>query len=112
MEVAVLPVGAVPDRCRGRGDAHYYGGPRFGARVALALGVVLLEPDDGWLDGLPYAFTGRRVSRVPLSAARRLPGPLFAKPPTDKSFPAAVYGSGATCHPPLRETPWCRSAPW
>lgn len=99
MEVAVLPVGAVPDRCRERDDAHYYGGPRFGARVARALGVALLEPDDGWLDGLPYAFTGRRVSRVPLSEARRLPGPLFAKPPTDKSFPAAVYGSGADLPP-------------
>ncbi|MFT9666020.1 ATP-grasp domain-containing protein [Streptomyces rhizosphaericola] len=95
MEVAVLPVGGVPERYAGRGDAHYYGGPHFAARVARPLGVALLEPDDGWLDGLPYAFTGRHIRRLPLSGARRLPGPLFAKPPTDKSFPAAVYGSGA-----------------
>ncbi|WP_437114346.1 hypothetical protein [Streptomyces cyaneofuscatus] len=53
--------------------------------------MALLEPDDGWLDALPYAFTGRRVRRAPLSAAHRLPAPLFAKPPTDTSFPAAVY---------------------
>ncbi|MCR8943339.1 ATP-grasp domain-containing protein [Streptomyces sp. OUCMDZ-4982] len=95
MEVAVLPVGGVPERYAGRGDAHYYGGPRFAARVARPLAVALLEPDDGWLDGLPYAFTGRHIRRLPLSGARSLPGPLFAKPPTDKSFPAAVYGSGA-----------------
>ncbi|XMN05447.1 ATP-grasp domain-containing protein [Streptomyces griseobrunneus] len=99
MEVTVLPVGTVPDRYRERCDGHYYGGPRFAARVARPLGVALLEPDDGWLDALPYAFTGRRIRRLPLSEARRLPGPLFAKPPTDKSFPAAVFGSGAELPP-------------
>ncbi|MET9975657.1 ATP-grasp domain-containing protein [Streptomyces microflavus] len=105
MEVTVLPVGTVPDRYRERGDGHYYGGPRFAARVARQLGVALLEPDEGWLDALPYAFTGRRVRRVPLSEARRLPGPLFAKPPTDKSFPAAVYGSGAELPPAAGDPP-------
>ncbi|MFE9461975.1 ATP-grasp domain-containing protein [Streptomyces californicus] len=100
MEVAVLPAGSVPGRYRGREDAHYYGGPRFAARAAGPLGVALLEPHDGWLDALPAAFTGRAVSRVPLSEARRRTGPFFAKPPTDKSFPAAVHRDGSTLPPP------------
>ncbi|MFF8441969.1 ATP-grasp domain-containing protein [Streptomyces californicus] len=100
MEVAVLPVDGVPERFRGREGAHYYGGPRFAARVAGPLGVALLEPDDGWLDALPAALTGRAVSRVPLSEARRRTGPFFAKPPTDKSFPAAVHRDGSTLPPP------------
>ncbi|MFD4792316.1 ATP-grasp domain-containing protein [Streptomyces anulatus] len=91
MEVTVLPADGVPERYREREDGHYYGGPRFAARVADPLGVALLEPHDGWLDGLPDAFTGRSVSRVRLSEARRRTGPLFVKPPTDKSFPAAVW---------------------
>lgn len=100
MEVTVLPADGVPERYRGRGDGHYYGGPRFAARVAGPLGVALLEPRDGWLDGLPGAFTRRSVRRVPLSEARRRTGPLFVKPPTDKSFPAAVHPDGASL-PPL-----------
>lgn len=91
----MLPADGVPERYRGREDGHYYGGPRFAARVADPLGVALLEPHDGWLDGLPDAFTGRSVSRVRLSEARRRTGPLFVKPPTDKSFPAAVHPDGA-----------------
>lgn len=100
MEVTVLPADGVPERYRGRGDGHYYGGPRLGARVADPLGVALLEPHDGWLDALPAAFTGRSVSRVPLSEARRRTGPLFVKPPTDKSFPAAVHPDGASLPQP------------
>lgn len=91
----MLPADGVPERYREREDGHYYGGPRFAARVADPLGVALLEPHDGWLDGLPDAFTGRSVSRVRLSEARRRTGPLFVKPPTDKSFPAAVHPDGA-----------------
>ncbi|WGP13733.1 ATP-grasp domain-containing protein [Streptomyces sp. SH5] len=100
MEVTVLPADGVPEPYRGRADAHYYGGPRFAARVAGPLGVALLEPHEGWLDGLPLAFTGRDVRRVPLSEARRRTGPLFVKPPTDKSFPAAVHPDGASLPPP------------
>ncbi|MFE7141921.1 ATP-grasp domain-containing protein [Streptomyces sp. NPDC057644] len=100
MEVTVLPADGVPERYREREDGHYYGGPRFAARVAGPLGVALLEPHDGWLDALPPAFTGRDVRRVPLSEARRRPGPLFVKPPTDKSFPAAVHPDGSSLPPP------------
>ncbi|GAA2954847.1 hypothetical protein GCM10020227_22370 [Streptomyces flavovirens] len=71
MDVVVLPGDGVPGRLRG--SAHYYGGPRFASAVAGRLGAALLEPDDGWLDGLPRAFTGRRVRRVPLDEARRAP---------------------------------------
>ncbi|WP_237540023.1 pectinesterase family protein [Streptomyces sp. SID8358] len=69
-------------------------------RLAGRLGAALLEPDDGWLDGLPRAFTGRRVRRVPLDEARRARGPQFVKPPTDKSFPAAVHETGETLPTP------------
>ncbi|CAM5681821.1 hypothetical protein SBADM41S_05401 [Streptomyces badius] len=100
MEVTVLPADGVPERYRGRADAHYYGGPRFAARVAGPLGVALLEPHDGWLDALPLAHTGRDIRRMPLSEARRRTGPLFVKPPTDKSFPAAVHPDGASLPPP------------
>ncbi|WP_097878399.1 ATP-grasp domain-containing protein [Streptomyces sp. ms184] len=100
MEVTVLPADGVPERYRDREDGHYYGGPRFAARVAGPLGVALLEPHDGWLDALPTVFTGRDVRRVPLSEARRRTGPLFVKPPTDKSFPAAVHPDGSCLPPP------------
>ncbi|MFJ2022483.1 ATP-grasp domain-containing protein, partial [Streptomyces sp. NPDC087897] len=88
------------ERYRARRDGHYYGGPRFAARVAGPLGTALLEPHDGWLDALPAAFTGRSIRRVPLSEARRGTGPVFVKPPTDKSFPAAVHPDGSTLPPP------------
>ncbi|WP_327112539.1 ATP-grasp domain-containing protein [Streptomyces sp. NBC_01341] len=92
MDVVVVPAGGgtLPSGSR----AHYYGGPRFADSAAGRLGIALLEPESGWLDALPYAFTGRRVSRLPLPEARRMPGPFFAKPPTDKSFPVGVYEDG------------------
>ncbi|WP_203183673.1 ATP-grasp domain-containing protein [Streptomyces pratensis] len=94
MDVTVLPRDGLPDRPPSGTRAHYYGGPLFAASAVGSLGIALLEPADGWLDALPYAFTGRRIRCVPLSEARRAPGPLFVKPPTDKSFPAAVYADG------------------
>lgn len=95
MEVVILARDGVQERLRGSGRAHYYGGPHFAAKVAGPLGTSLLEPDEGWLDALPFAFTGRRIKRVKLSEARREKGPVFVKPPTDKSFPAAVYEDGS-----------------
>ncbi|MFB8026375.1 MULTISPECIES: ATP-grasp domain-containing protein [unclassified Streptomyces] len=91
MEVTILPRDGLPGRLPPGAGAHYYGGPRFAASVVGRLGIALLEPAEGWLDTLPYAVTGRHVRCVPLSEARGTPGPLFVKPPTDKSFPAAVY---------------------
>lgn len=90
MDVEVLG-GAAPVR---RG-AHYYGGPAFAARVAHDLEVALLEPSDDWLTTLPDAYTGRHIAMSTLNEARRLPRPAFVKPPREKSFPAAVYATGA-----------------
>ncbi|MFE6037384.1 ATP-grasp domain-containing protein [Streptomyces sp. NPDC056452] len=95
MEVVILSRDGIPDRLRGSGSTHYYGGPHFASDAAGPLGLALLEPDEGWLDALPYAFTGRRIKRVTLSQARREKSPVFVKPPTDKSFPAAVYEDGS-----------------
>ncbi|MER5634675.1 ATP-grasp domain-containing protein [Streptomyces nitrosporeus] len=102
MDVTVLPPGGTPAPAPGT-PAHYYGGPRFAARAARRLGTALLEPADGWLDLLPYGLTGRRVRCLPLSRARSVPGPFFAKPPTDKSFPAAVYADGSGLPAPAGE---------
>ncbi|MEE1753202.1 ATP-grasp domain-containing protein [Streptomyces sp. SP18CS02] len=94
LEVAVLSVGggagAVP---KGR-EGHYYGGPAFAAGVVEELSVALLEPEDDWLAALPSEFTRRRVSATTLGEARRVMRPVFVKPPSDKSFPAAVYSDG------------------
>ncbi|GAA2318999.1 hypothetical protein GCM10010431_45020 [Streptomyces kunmingensis] len=79
---------------RGRDGGHYYGGPAFAAYVVDDLAVSLLEPTDGWLTELPRTFTGRTVTAATLAEARALTGPAFVKPPTDKSFPAAVYPDG------------------
>lgn len=96
MRIEVLPphggVGALePWRS---GDVHYYGGPLFAAGVADGLGVALLEPGDGWLAALPQAYTLRHVVETTLGEARRLTRPVFVKPPSDKSFPAAVHADG------------------
>ncbi|MFD9497982.1 ATP-grasp domain-containing protein [Streptomyces sp. NPDC060035] len=106
LEVVILSRAGIPDRLRGSGGAHYYGGPHFASDVAGPLGVALLEPAEGWLDALPYACTGREIKRVRLSEARREKGPVFVKPPTDKSFPAAVYEDGsALLVPSLQKDP-------
>ncbi|MFJ8820598.1 ATP-grasp domain-containing protein [Streptomyces sp. NPDC102467] len=88
---------SVPDGAaslRGRTGGHYYGGPAFAGRVVDDLGVALLEPSDSWLTDLPRAFTGRAITAATMAEARALVGPAFVKPPTDKSFPAAVYADG------------------
>ncbi|MET9362306.1 ATP-grasp domain-containing protein [Streptomyces sp. NPDC006632] len=93
MDVEVLAAGAA-GALRGRRGGHYYGGPAYAARVVDDLGIALLEPADAWLATLPRAFTRRRVTTTTLAEARHLTGPAFIKPPSDKSFPAAVYADG------------------
>ncbi|KPC79214.1 MULTISPECIES: ATP-grasp domain-containing protein [Streptomyces] len=100
MDVTVLPRGGTHALPPADTRVHYYGGPLFADTAAVRLGIALLEPGDGWLDALPYAFTGRHVRCVPLGEARRTPGPLFVKPPTGKSFPAAVYADGGALRVP------------
>jgi hypothetical protein len=74
--------------------SHYYGGPLFADKVAPALDLALLEPSDAWLAGLPPEVTGRTIEAISLGDARRLRHPMFVKPPSDKSFEAAVYADG------------------
>ncbi|MFJ5804444.1 ATP-grasp domain-containing protein [Streptomyces decoyicus] len=104
MDVEVLPAHGGVGTARGRRGGHYYGGPAFAARVVDDLEVALLEPSDDWLAALPYEYTGRRIAMAPLGEARRLSRPAFVKPPSDKSFPAAVYASGS-CLPTGPELP-------
>ncbi|MCB5164402.1 ATP-grasp domain-containing protein [Streptomyces bambusae] len=94
MDVEVLPARGGAGGAAGRHGGHYYGGPAFAAHVADDLGVALLEPTDDWLAALPVAYTRRRITLATLGEARALPGPAFVKPPTAKTFPAAVYAVG------------------
>ncbi|MYW67470.1 ATP-grasp domain-containing protein [Streptomyces sp. SID8379] len=94
LDVVELSAGEGAAALRGRAGGHYYGGPALAASVVEDLGVALLEPADSWLTGLPREFTGRTVTAGTFAQARRLTGPAFVKPPTDKSFPAAVYADG------------------
>ncbi|GCD93291.1 ATP-grasp domain-containing protein [Embleya hyalina] len=90
MAVAVL-AGPRPEL---RGGAVYYGGPLFADTVAESLDVALLEPADGWLTALPQRWTRRGITATTMGEARRLRVPAFVKPPSDKSFEAAVYADG------------------
>ncbi|MFE2869540.1 ATP-grasp domain-containing protein [Embleya sp. NPDC059259] len=90
MSVAVL-TGPRPDL---RGSAAYYGGPRFADTVVDSLDVALLEPADHWLSTLPERWTRREITATTMDEARRLRTPVFVKPPSDKSFEAAVYADG------------------
>ncbi|QHA08985.1 ATP-grasp domain-containing protein [Streptomyces broussonetiae] len=67
---------------------------RHQPRPPPALSSWLLEPSDDWLATLPYEYTRRRIAMATLGEARRLSRPAFVKPPSDKSFPAAVYADG------------------
>ncbi|WP_110945518.1 ATP-grasp domain-containing protein [Streptomyces avicenniae] len=94
MKVRAVPGPALPEGLAGR-SVHWYGGPYAADRVADRLGLALLEPPDDWLTRLPHEFTGRRIERMTLAGARTARGPVFVKPPSDKSFPAAVYADGS-----------------
>lgn len=84
----------VVDSVVGR-SVHWYGGPRGADRVGGRLGLGLLEPPDDWLVRLPREFTGRRVVLTSLAEAWAGTSPVFVKPPSEKSFPAAVYADGS-----------------
>ena len=82
------------ERLAGR-PVHWYGGPFAARRVAGPLDLALLEPTDDWLPRLPEEFTGRRIELTTLSQARAARRPQFVKPPSDKSFPPAVFSDGS-----------------
>ena len=68
--------------------------PLFNQAVAEQLGLALIEPPEDFIITLPGEYVGRRVSLATASEARRLPGPVFLKPPNRKTFPARVYSGG------------------
>ncbi|NEC91702.1 ATP-grasp domain-containing protein [Streptomyces sp. SID12501] len=98
MEVRSLAAASALTGLSGSGDraVHWYGGPlAYDHRIAGALGLGLLEPPDDWLAALPEEFTGRHVELTTLAEAWRVRRPVFVKPPSAKSFPAAVYADGS-----------------
>ncbi|MDW4910770.1 ATP-grasp domain-containing protein [Streptomyces sp. ADMS] len=98
MELRSLADASALTGLSGSGDraVHWYGGPlAYDHRIAGALGLGLLEPSDGWLAGLPEEFTARRVELTTLAQAWQVRRPAFVKPPSAKSFPAAVYADGS-----------------
>src|SRR5262249_11244792 len=72
-----------------------FGEPLFNSAVAEQLGLVVIEPAEDFLVRLPREYAGRDVRLMTAAAARALPGPVFLKPPNQKTFPARVYPSGA-----------------
>ncbi|MFJ1707707.1 ATP-grasp domain-containing protein [Kitasatospora sp. NPDC088346] len=85
----------VPAELRGLRPAHLYGGPLFADAVGRDLGVAVLEDPPGWLPGLPFGLTRRKVECTTLAEARGLRRPAFVKPPNDKLFAARVYPDGS-----------------
>lgn len=66
----------------------------FATTVARSLGRRLLDLPEDWLVKVPYRFTKRQIELMTLGEARNRSGPMFVKPPNDKSFAARVYESG------------------
>ncbi len=69
--------------------------PLFNTAVAEQLGLTLIEPPEDFLVRLPREYVGRDVRLLTAAEARTLPGPVFLKPPNQKTFPAKVYASSA-----------------
>ena len=76
-------------------DPVLHGEPLFNTAIAEQLGLVLVEPPEDFLGRLPREYLGRDVRMVTAAQARALPGPVFLKPPNQKTFPAKVYACGA-----------------
>lgn len=72
-----------------------YAEPLFNAAACEQLGLAVIEPPEDFLITLPDEYVGREVKLMTAADARRLPGPMFLKPPNRKTFPARVYSSGA-----------------
>jgi len=71
-----------------------FGEPLFNVAVAGQLGLGLIVPPDDFLVALPREYTRREVRLMTAEEARALPGPVFLKPPNQKTFPARVYPAG------------------
>jgi hypothetical protein len=69
--------------------------PLFNAAVAEQLGLTVVETPEDFLARLPQEYVRRRLELLTAAEARKLPGPVFLKPPNKKTFPARVYTSAA-----------------
>ena len=76
-------------------DPVLHAEPLFNTAVAEQLGLTVIEPPEDFLVRLPREYVGRDVRLTTAAAARALAGPVFLKPPNQKTFPAKVYASGA-----------------
>jgi hypothetical protein len=75
-------------------ESVLHGEPLFNTAVAEQLGLTLIEPPEDFLVRLPREYVGRDVRLLTAAEARMLPGPVFLKPPNQKTFPAKVYAHG------------------
>jgi ATP-grasp domain, R2K clade family 2 len=71
-----------------------HGEPLFNTAVAEQLGLSVIEPTDDFLVRLPREYVGRDVRLLTAAQARTLSGPVFLKPPNQKTFPVRVYARG------------------
>jgi hypothetical protein len=76
-------------------DPVLHAEPLFNTAVAEQLGLTVIEPPEDFLVRLPREYVGRDVRLTTAAEARALAGPVFLKPPNQKTFPAKVYASGA-----------------
>ena len=72
-----------------------HGEPLFNTAVAEQLGLTLVEPPEDFLVRLPREYVRRDIRLLSAAEARKLSGPLFLKPPNQKTFPARIYACGA-----------------
>jgi hypothetical protein len=83
-------------------DPVIYGEPLFNKLVADHLNVTLDEPAEDFLLKMPYQWTKRIIEYISAGDARlRQDGPLFIKPPHNKTFKAGVFESGAGIPPEI-----------
>ena len=81
----------VPEHFKDMEEPVLYVDTVFAHHIAEQMSVTLEEPPENWLPELPEIYRKREVKLTKLSEVKR--GPVFVKPPNDKSFPAKVYQS-------------------
>ncbi len=88
-----------------------HGEPLFNTAVTEQLGLTLIEPPGDFLVRLPREYVSRDLRLLTAAEARTLPGPVFLKPPNQKTFPAKVYACGAALPEMPEDDPVLASEP-